>query len=288
MEEQKKKRIILLGPVVIVLSVALGLFIGYIVKSSDAESETQAPEPAFLEEESGEVEEIAEVEETAEAEDDAAIEGEVNVELNITVPDAYTIEDFPIILQMPELPTGCEITALTMVLRYYGYDADKTVMASEYLPTMDAGCYYGADGRLYGNDLRQYFIGNPFTEDGIVCGTGAIVTAANNFLGDQGSSLQAVDITGTAPEDLYSLVSMDIPIVVWVTIEMVDREVDGGWYTEDGTYVEWSTSDHGAVLIGYSEDTVVIADPISGEIEYSRGQFESVFESRSRQCVMLE
>ena len=58
------------------------------------------------------------------------------------------IEDFPIINQMPELPTGCEITALTMVLDHYGYPVDKTVMASEYLPTASADRYYGADGRL--------------------------------------------------------------------------------------------------------------------------------------------
>ena len=54
------------------------------------------------------------------------------------------IEDFPIIYQMPELPTGCEITALTMAVNYYGYPADKTVMASEYLPTASANRYYGA------------------------------------------------------------------------------------------------------------------------------------------------
>ena len=73
------------------------------------------------------------------------------------------IEDFPIIYQMPELPTGCEITALTMAVNYYGYPADKTVMASEYLPTASANRYYGADGRLYGTDMNEYFIGDPFT-----------------------------------------------------------------------------------------------------------------------------
>lgn len=113
------------------------------------------------------------------------------------------IEDFPIIYQMPELPTGCEITALTMAVNYYGYPADKTVMASEYLPTASANRYYGTDGRLYGTDMNEYFIGDPFTEGGIICGPGAIVTAADGYLADTGSALRAYDITGSSPEELY-------------------------------------------------------------------------------------
>ena len=76
--------------------------------------------------------------------------------------------------------------------------------------------------------------------------------------------------------------------MVWVTIGMEDRRTPEGWYTESGDYVDWSTNDHGAVLIGYTEDTVTIADPISGLIEYNRSQFERVFASRANQCVVLE
>lgn len=78
-------------------------------------------------------------------------------------PDTYLIADFPVVLQMPELPTGCEITAMTMVLNYYGYMVSKEEMAVEYLPTVPANLYYGSDGRLYGPDLNRYFVGNPTT-----------------------------------------------------------------------------------------------------------------------------
>ncbi len=148
--------------------------------------------------------------------------------------------------------------------------------------------YYGADGRLYGTDMNEYFIGDPFTAGGIICGTGAIVTAADRYLDDQGSSMRALDVTGSSPEELYERVSQGQPVVVWVTISMADRGSTQGWYTEDGGYVDWSTNDHGAVLIGYTETTVTIADPISGRIEYDREQFEKVFESRGNQCVVLE
>ncbi len=203
------------------------------------------------------------------------------------IPPSYQIEGFPIILQMPELPTGCEITALTMTLNYYGYPVDKTVMASEYLPTAPAAFYYREDGSMYGNDMDEYFIGDPFTEEGIICGTGAIVTAADDYLADEGSSLRAVNLTGSTAEDLYRRVSMDQPVIVWVTISMADRGWTSGWYTEDGDYVEWSQGDHGAVLIGYTDTTVTIADPIAGKAEYDRAQFEEVFASRGNQCVVL-
>ena len=88
---------------------------------------------------------------------------------------------------------------------------------------------------------------------------------------------------------MYQLISEDTPVMVWCTIGMKDRNVRQGWYTENGEYVDWASNDHGAVLIGYSPDIVTIADPISGLVEYSRKQFESVFHSRgSRCCVILQ
>lgn len=96
-------------------------------------------------------------------------------------PPEYLIQNFPIIYQMPELPTGCEVTALTMAMNYYGCAADKVEMASRYLPVASANLYYGADGRQYGTDLRQYFVGDPASDHGIICGTGAIITAADVF-----------------------------------------------------------------------------------------------------------
>lgn len=204
-------------------------------------------------------------------------------------PDSYRIEDFPLIMQMPELPTGCEITALTMALNYYGFQIDKVTMATEYLPTLpSADVYITEDGILYGNDMNQFFIGDPASENGVICGTGAIVTAADLFLENAGSDMRAVDRSGSNVQELYQLVSEDIPVVVWCTIGMDDRNIQQGWYTEQGEYVDWAKNDHGAVLIGYNSDYVTIADPLEGIVEYNRTQFERVFESRNQQCVTIE
>ena len=58
---------------------------------------------------------------------------------------------FPVIGQHPELPTGCEATALTMVLNYYGFPADKMDIAVNYLPK----------GPIGSTDFRKAFLGDP-------------------------------------------------------------------------------------------------------------------------------
>ena len=198
------------------------------------------------------------------------------------------LTDFDIIEQYPELPTGCEITAMTMVLNYYGYQVNKVTMALDYMPKVQAEFYRSEDGRLMGPDLENFFVGDPTEETGYICGTGAIVTAANRYLADVGSDLTAAAIKNAQPEKLYDLIDQGTPVVIWCTINMEDRAETDGWYREDGTYMEWSTNDHGAVLIGYDEDTVTVADPIYSRITVSRDQFEKIFAERGGQCVILQ
>lgn len=205
-----------------------------------------------------------------------------------------TAEGFECVYQMPELPTGCEITAMTMVLNYYGCEVTKEEMARDYLPTIFDYQEPRREGRHrrefyeYGDDLENYFLGDPFTEYGTVCGTSAIVMAANLYLSEEESELWAVDLSGITTKELYKIVLSGSPAVVFTTIDMEDREETMGWYTEDGTYVEWSHNDHATVIIGCSEDEVVIADPLEGIVTYDKTQFEKVFAQRGYRCVVIE
>ncbi len=192
------------------------------------------------------------------------------------------------IKQLPELPTGCEVTALTMVLSYYGYPAEKTDMAFHYLPTTSMSFYDSGSG-VVGPDMNHYFVGDPGGE-GMICGNYAIETAANKFLEDQKGRHTAKAIRDAKPEELYDYVAQDIPVVIWCTVNMQDREYPQGWYCEDGSYVDWSYNDHGAVLVGYNDTdaTVEIADPIYDFISCSKERFERIYAERGSQCVVLE
>lgn len=74
-------------------------------------------------------------------------------------------------LQNPELPTGCEITALTTVLNYLGYDVDKLTLADNFLDK----------GRVGETSPYKAFVGNPRDED--ACGAFApvIVNSAKDI-----------------------------------------------------------------------------------------------------------
>ena len=83
------------------------------------------------------------------------------------------------ILQNPELPNGCEITSLCMLLRYRGFDADKCDLADRYLPRSEF---------WWGTDPDAAYMGNPHLDDGspqcgYYCFAGPIVAAAKAYLG---------------------------------------------------------------------------------------------------------
>ncbi|MCD7738319.1 MAG: C39 family peptidase [Lachnospiraceae bacterium] len=204
-----------------------------------------------------------------------------------TSGSSHQISGFSIIYQYPELPTGCESVAATMLINYYGFSADKLDLADNYLPKVAAVFYYDANGNKIGPDMENYFVGDP-RGTGHICGVPAIMTEVDTYLAAQGSDLRSVNLTGISLDDLYAYIDNDTPVMVWVTIYMANRRTTKGWYTEDGRWMEYATNDHGAVLIGYTDTTVTIADPISGIVEYSRSQFEKVFTSRGNQALIIQ
>ena len=81
------------------------------------------------------------------------------------------IDNFPCLNQLPELPTGCEVTSLTMVLNYLGYDADKTDIAANYL---EKGDYPDANP-------NTTFVGTPFDKASYGCFAPVITDCANLY-----------------------------------------------------------------------------------------------------------
>ena len=181
------------------------------------------------------------------------------------------------VCQYPELPTGCEVTALATVLQYYGFSADKCDLADNYLDK-------GAVGTV---DFHTTFVGDPRSDYSYGCYAPAIVKAANKYLYEQDKELKAYDITGTDFEELFSYTDKSIPVLVWCTIDLKPGHYTATWNI-DGKNITWYASEHCMVLLGQEGDHVYTADPTTGTIEtYPKKLMETRYKELFEQAVII-
>lgn len=187
----------------------------------------------------------------------------------------------PAVRQNPELPTGCEVTSLTMALRYLGINVDKEVLADNYLPK----CPYRT------GDYRRAFVGDPRSKAAYGCYSEVIEKCAKQFLSvQQGRKFDVVNITGCEPDRLYACLEMGYPVIVWVTIDMQDTFEGASWVDEDtGRSITWRGNEHCVLLTGYSasRDTVYLNDPLKGSVGCSKAIFEQRFKEMESQAVFI-
>lgn len=196
--------------------------------------------------------------------------------------------DMENVLQLPELPVGCEITALTILLRYCGFDADKTDLARNYLPT-SWGNARTEDGKIYKDSFFDYFIGDPFSR-GYGCFANAIEKAANAYIADHGGGFTVKNISGAHPDVLYDYLAEGTPVLCWATDGMIEPEYYETWYDNaTGEQLDWYLNEHCFVLAGFnmSGDLVTLNDPMKGIIDYNINKFETRYEQMYRQAIVI-
>jgi uncharacterized protein YvpB len=186
--------------------------------------------------------------------------------------------DLDIIYQNPELPAGCESVALTMLLNYYGFDLDKTTIASDYL-------IYSTNGSFV-----EGYAGNPFTSTGGGIYSPGMTDTANKFLMEQGSDLRAVNISGTSLNNLLPFIAKGTPILIWTTIGYTTPNPSGTVFSYDGTSYQWVTREHCVVLSGYNLETneVTLYDSIAGITTCDKDTFEAIYDKMWRMAVVLQ
>lgn len=196
--------------------------------------------------------------------------------------------DMENVLQLPELPVGCEITALTILLRYCGFDADKTDLARNYLPKSWGNPRY-EDGKTYKDSFFDYFIGDPFGR-GYGCFSGAIEKAANAYIADHGGGFTVKNISGAHPDELYDYLAAGTPVLCWATDGMIEPEYYETWYDNaTGEQLDWYLNEHCFVLAGFnmSGDLVTLNDPMKGIIDYNINRFETRYDQMHRQAIVI-
>ena len=208
------------------------------------------------------------------------------------LPTTYSMEVDPI-LQLPELPTGCEVTTLAMLLDAVGFQVDKVQLVEGYLTCKSEG----------EATFQQAFIGSPYDSAGYGCYAPVIVDTARKYLAAQNSGRIVKDLTGAKFEDLLREVASNHPVAVWASIDLMDiQEIyaytiynyvetnsDGGTTTPKDLDVYWLENEHVYLLKGYdlNRNVVIVNDSLNGEMEYDMDRFKECYEQCYKQAVII-
>lgn len=180
------------------------------------------------------------------------------------------------IRQKPQLPTGCESVALTMVLKYYKFNLSKTTIASRYLPRSRSGNFVTA------------FAGNPFSYSGCGIYSPGLAKTANKYLTAKKSKLKAYDITGTTLSNLYNFIDEGTPVIVWNSMYM-RNPIPSFSYRTLGKRWTFYAYEHCVVLCGYDKkkNKVLINDPLSGLVWRKKSSFERIYNKMGKMAVVI-
>lgn len=175
------------------------------------------------------------------------------------IQNKVMIENVPIINQFPELPTGCEATALTMLLQYYGVDGSKCDVADRMpkvkLPVKKNGDYVGFHP-------DEGFIGDPYSKYSYGVFAKPLEDVINTYLPNR-----ALNLTGKSFDEILEYVKNGQPVVIWVTINMKNVVYKNSWKLQDNTIFKWTGNEHAVILVGYDKDNIYVNDPYTGKMQ---------------------
>ncbi len=177
----------------------------------------------------------------------------------VTLKDSVLL-DAPIIAQYPELPRGCEVTSLAMLLQDAGVKIDKMTLAKEV--KKDPTPYKKENGKVYFGNPYKGFVGDMYTKKNPGYGVyhGPIADLATHYL-----PARIIDFTGSDFDAVKMYLSNDTP--VWVVTNAKYQELPihyfQTWHTKDGL-VKITYQEHSVLVTGYDENYIYFNDPLTG------------------------
>jgi len=166
----------------------------------------------------------------------------------------------PIIPQYPELPRGCEVTSLAMLLQHAGVQVDKMTLAEAV--KKDPTPYQRKNGKVYFGNPNRGFVGDMYTKTNPGLGVyhKPIADLANQFLAGR-----IIDLTGSTFEEIETYLVNGSP--VWVIANARYRELPNSvfqkWHTQDGV-ISITYHEHSVLVTGYDDKYVYFNDPLTG------------------------
>ncbi|WP_423408325.1 C39 family peptidase [Heyndrickxia sp. MSNUG] len=189
----------------------------------------------------------------------------------------------PLVKQMPELPRGCEVTSLTMMLNYAGKKANKMTLAKQV--KKDPTPYRYVDGKRYFGNPHVGFVGDmySFSKPGFGVFHRPIAELANTYMPNR-----IVNFSGQSFESVLDYVGAGRP--VWVITTSTFNYVPGKywqtWYTPQGQ-VRITYKEHSVLITGYDSKYIYFNDPLDGKKNkrHPKSQFIQGWNQYGKQAI---
>ncbi len=189
--------------------------------------------------------------------------------------------------QLPELPNGCEVTSLSMLLTAAGHPVDKLVLAREQPtdPTPLTLVPGGDEDNLH-NVVRWGnpdvgFVGNVYGSVGYAIYHRPLAAFLGRLLPHR-----AVDLTGSPLTEILRHVASGRPVLVWTTADFRPTNDWVHWRSPTGV-VRATQNEHAVLLVGYDAQHVYLNNPLNGDGAQptDRAEFEAAWVQLGRQAV---
>ncbi|MCP8969596.1 C39 family peptidase [Ectobacillus ponti] len=189
------------------------------------------------------------------------------------------IQNVPLIQQRPELPRGCEVTSLAMLLQYHGVQTDKMKLAGEIKKVP-----FQANGKR--GHPNEGFVGSMYTldEPGYGVYHTPIAQLAKTYVPER-----VQDLTGRTIQEVYRAVEQGSPVWVITNVEFQPLPDDEfmTWDTAAGP-VKITYHEHSVVVVGYDEGYVYVNDPLASQPQkLSRAPFEAAWAQMGQQAIAI-
>lgn len=193
------------------------------------------------------------------------------------------IKTVPLIGQFPSYPTGCESVAAVTLLNFYDDDITIDDFIDNYMELSNN--FYYNDGKMFGPSPFDYFLGDPRNKSSWGCMSDVIEKAMAKRIGeDRVNNIK----NATLDELCTEYIDKDTPVIVWVSIHMLDVFFTSSWYLEDGEQYFWPSNEHCMILIGYDEWYYYFSDPyIPAVVRYTKDIAEERYNTLGQQAITI-
>lgn len=196
------------------------------------------------------------------------------------------ILNVPLILQLPELPRGCEVTSLAMLFKYYGTNVSKMTLADEIKKDTTTYSQDNSGRKYYGNPYDG-FVGDMYNKNKNGYGVyhGPVAELGKEYFGED-----LIDITGVEFEDLLHFLNQGKPI--WIITNATYKPLDDThfemWHTPTGV-VKITKKLHSVVMTGFDEQYIYINDPLSTQVNrrLNKTEFQKAWEQMGNQAIII-